>query len=50
VEKAKRLLVDTDEKMNVVSEMVGYEDVAFFSKLFARVTGTTPGKYREQHR
>ncbi|GAA3413370.1 AraC family transcriptional regulator [Paenibacillus hodogayensis] len=50
MEKAKRLLVDTDEKMNVVSEMVGYEDVAFFSKLFARVTGTTPGKYREQHR
>ncbi|TMV48686.1 helix-turn-helix domain-containing protein [Paenibacillus mesophilus] len=50
MEKAKRLLVDTDEKMNVVSEMVGYEDVAFFSKLFTRVTGTTPGKYRDMHR
>jgi AraC-like DNA-binding protein len=36
MEKAKRLLADTDEKIAVVSELVGYEDTSFFSKLFAR--------------
>lgn len=50
IEKAKRLLADTDEKIAVVSEMVGYEDTSFFSKLFTRKAGCSPGKYREDNR
>jgi AraC family L-rhamnose operon regulatory protein RhaS len=50
MEKAKRLLADTDEKIAVVSEMVGYEDTSFFSRLFARQAGCPPGKYREDSR
>ncbi|GAA3409863.1 AraC family transcriptional regulator [Paenibacillus hodogayensis] len=50
IQKAQRLLVDTDEKLAVVSAWVGYEDTSFFSKLFARKVGCSPGKYREEHR
>lgn len=50
MEKAKRLLTDTDEKVTVVAEMVGYGDPAFFNKLFVREAGCPPGKYREENR
>lgn len=50
MEKAKRLLTDTDEKVNVVAEMVGYGDPAFFNKLFVREAGCPPGQYREENR
>ncbi|WP_409344668.1 helix-turn-helix domain-containing protein [Paenibacillus sp. MBLB4367] len=50
MEKAKRLLAETGEKIVVVAEMVGYEDPAFFSKLFTRTVGFSPGKYREANR
>lgn len=50
MEKAKRLLADTNEKIAVVSELVGYGDTSFFNKLFARQVGCPPGKYREDSR
>lgn len=50
IEKAKRLLAETEEKVNVVAETVGYEDAASFSRSFAREVGCSPGKYRDQHR
>lgn len=50
IHRAKWLLADTDEKIAVISEMVGYEDTSFFSKLFNRNVGRSPGKYREDHR
>ncbi|TNJ63714.1 helix-turn-helix domain-containing protein [Paenibacillus hemerocallicola] len=50
MEKAKRLLVETDEKINVVAELVGYEDAASFSRSFTREVGRSPGKYRELNR
>jgi AraC family L-rhamnose operon regulatory protein RhaS len=50
LEKAKRLLAETDEIITVVAEKVGYEDTAFFSKLFTREVGCSPGKYRDENR
>lgn len=50
IKHAKRLLTDTDEKVNVVAELVGYGDPAFFNKLFVREAGRSPGKYREENR
>jgi AraC family L-rhamnose operon regulatory protein RhaS len=47
IDHAKRLLADTDEKISVVAELVGYEDPAFFTKLFTREAGCPPGKFRE---
>lgn len=47
VERAKLLLVTTDDKVISVATAVGYEDPAFFSRLFTRLVGCSPGKYRE---
>lgn len=47
IERAKRLLLETDEKVITIAGWVGYEDPAFFSRLFLRQVGCPPGKYRE---
>lgn len=48
VERAKHLLLETDEKVISVATAVGYEDPAFFSQLFVRLVGCSPGKYRDR--
>lgn len=47
IERAKHLLLETDEKVITIAGRVGYEDPAFFSRLFLREVGCSPGKYRE---
>ena len=46
LEKAKTLLADTDEKIIVIAAMVGYEDPAFFTRLFTREVWCAPGRFR----
>ena len=48
IEDAKRRLERTDEPADKISWRVGYEDAAFFRRLFKRVTGMTPGTYRRR--
>jgi transcriptional regulator GlxA family with amidase domain len=48
IEDAKRRLERTDEPADEISWRVGYEDPAFFRRLFKRVTGMTPGTYRRR--
>lgn len=48
VEEAKQILETTDEATDTVAHMVGYEDPAFFRRLFKRRAGVTPGRYRRQ--
>ena len=46
VEEAKRLLEAGDMSADEISAAVGYENFAFFRRLFKRSTGLTPGEYR----
>ncbi|MGI9326022.1 MAG: GlxA family transcriptional regulator [Pseudomonadales bacterium] len=46
VEEAKRLLEKERHSIDDISASVGYEDAAFFRRLFKRKTGVTPSAYR----
>ena len=46
VEDAKRRLERTDAPVDEIGWQVGYEDPAFFRRLFKRTTGLSPGLYR----
>jgi transcriptional regulator GlxA family with amidase domain len=48
IEDAKRRLERTNASADEISWKVGYEDGAFFRRLFKRVTGMTPGAYRRR--
>lgn len=47
VHNAKRLLMDDSIPLVDVAFMTGFEDQSYFSKVFKRITGISPGKYRE---
>ena len=46
VGEAKKLLTDTDMKVNEISRAVGYEYEKHFMKTFKSITGLTPSQYR----
>lgn len=48
VEQAKRLLERGDTAIDEISHDVGYENTAFFRRLFKRGTRLTPGQYRRR--
>jgi transcriptional regulator GlxA family with amidase domain len=50
VEDAKRRLERTDAPIDEISWRVGYEDPAFFRRLFKRTTNMAPGAYRRRFR
>ena len=45
---ARRLLIETDDKAEVISHHVGYEDSSSFSRAFSRAFGLSPSDYREK--
>ena len=46
VEEAKRQLETSNQPVDAISARAGYEDPAFFRRLFKRRTGLTPSEYR----
>lgn len=48
IEKAKELLVYSDEKIGVIGQMVGIENTNHFIRLFKEKTGVTPLIYRKE--
>ncbi|MFJ6353692.1 helix-turn-helix domain-containing protein [Streptomyces sp. NPDC092046] len=46
--RAKELLAGTDLPVAAVARRVGYDDPAYFSRLFTRRVGTAPIRFREQ--
>lgn len=50
IEEAKRRLERTENPIDEIGWAVGYEDPAFFRRLFKRVTRLAPGEYRRKFR
>ncbi len=48
IERSKVLLDNRDIQLIDIAGMVGYEDQSYFSKVFKKITGISPGKYRER--
>lgn len=48
IEKAQALLADPSLKVGEIAEMVGFLDVAHFSKTFKKIVGKSPVKYRAE--
>lgn len=50
LERAKRRLVETDESMKTVARQSGFRTADHFYKVFTRVEGMSPTRYRSQRR
>ncbi len=48
VETAKSLLEDGSRTFNEITYQVGYEDIAFFRKVFVKLTGLRPKEYQQR--
>jgi YesN/AraC family two-component response regulator len=48
INEAKKLLATTTKPVSEVASMVGYDNVQYFTMLFKKVTGQSPGGYRKQ--
>ena len=48
VEQAKRMLEEGSRTFNEITYAVGYEDIAFFRRLFIRLTGLRPKAYQQK--
>jgi YesN/AraC family two-component response regulator len=48
VEKASKLLLETDSPLSEISSACCFEDQSWFTKIFKAFTGMSPGKYRNQ--
>jgi AraC-like DNA-binding protein/ligand-binding sensor protein len=48
VERASRLLLETDLSLTDIAGACCFEDQSWFSKIFKTYTGLSPGKYRSQ--
>lgn len=48
IEKARLLLLNPDCRISWIAGQVGYQDEKYFSKVFKKITGLTPGEYRRK--
>lgn len=48
ISRAKELLADPAIRIHEIAEKTGFSDVAHFSRSFKKITGCTPGEYRNQ--
>ncbi|MFD0671851.1 response regulator [Cohnella sp. GCM10027633] len=47
VDRAKRLLADTQLRISLVAERLGFQDEKYFSKVFKKLTDHSPNEYRK---
>jgi AraC-like DNA-binding protein len=48
IEKAQMLLLTSNSSLYQIAQMVGFEDVFYFSRVFKKITSMPPAKYRNQ--
>jgi transcriptional regulator GlxA family with amidase domain len=48
VEEAKQLLEATSQPIDAIARQAGYEDPTSFRRVFKRLAGVTPGRYRQR--
>jgi len=48
VEHGKKLLLTDDIELSDISNIVGFEDQSYFTRVFKKLTGVTPGKFRQK--
>ncbi len=48
IRNAKSMLLTSDIPLSSLAYCCGFDDQSYFSKVFKKLTGTTPGKYREK--
>ena len=49
IEESKKFLVDSRESMSDIAIRLGFSDQSYFSKVFKKVEGMTPGNYRRMY-
>ena len=49
IQKAKELLTETEETITHIATRVGFNDSAYFSRVFHKTTGASPQDYRQQN-
>lgn len=49
IQKAQDLLTNSTYNITEISELLGYESITYFEKVFKKYTETTPLKYRKKH-
>mgnify|MGYP001029682921 CR=1 FL=1 len=50
IEYAKELLLNTDQSVSEVANASGYSNLSYFSSIFKKFTGSSPGEYRKLRR
>jgi signal transduction histidine kinase/DNA-binding LacI/PurR family transcriptional regulator/AraC-like DNA-binding protein len=48
IQKAKELLLLTDESITAIAAEVGYDDVGYFGRVFREIAGCSPRAFRQQ--
>ena len=49
INKARELLVSTEEPVYRIAEQTGLDNYTYFCRLFKHHTGLTPSEYRKNH-
>ncbi|MDR1060415.1 MAG: response regulator [Clostridiales bacterium] len=49
MDRAKALIVATNEKISVIGESVGYGELSHFTRMFKKTVGVSPQEYRRQY-
>ena len=50
ISAAKGYLENSDKNINEISNIVGYENALYFSRLFKKYTGMTPSEYKKKNK